>query len=448
MFKRILMVLLISSLFVSLTSCAQYSNDYNSGSENSTTQTSDDKMDGSVSEELPGEGEENSSNSEKIPGEGEEGSSNSEELPGEGEDSSNSSDTDTSDEGTSDTQPEVEDTPYTVKYYKNSLSNELEYQEIPEMEEVLYGVAGKQIELTSYFLKKYIPGFVYNNVDSVDTGIVMEDGSLVLHAYYEINRIDVSNYEEFRQSITFYPNAYILLLNDIDPVAEYGVREEIWEMPEDPFIGVIDGQGFSIKNITLYNYTPPQIEHIAMFDEFRGELKNIGFDYIRSVPTYSGENNGNIARRFSGKAENVYFYGAITKTRVDSENIHYGGMFGVLEDGASIKNCYIELQCTDKSNCSYDYGYLAGVIAGKVEINNIVVSVSNLCEDYGKFIARYLDEAEVNNRKVLSNSFISFYVNMIMGSREENIQKAARILGDAWVCDGVNVPRLKTVYEL
>ena len=448
MFKRILMVLLISSLFVSLTSCAQYSNDYESGNESSTTQTSDDdKIDSSVSEDLSSE-DIGSSDSEELPSEGEEGDSNTEEVPTEGEDSSNSSEDDSSSEESSDIPPEVEDTPYTVKYYKNSLSNELEYQEIPEMEEVLYGVAGKQIELTSYFLKKYIPGFVYNNVDSVDTGVVLEDGSLVLHAYYEINRIDVSNYEEFRQSITFYPNAYILLLNDIDPVAEYGVREEIWEMPSDPFLGVIDGQGFSIKNITLYNYTPPQTEHIAMFDEFRGELKNIGFDYIRSVPTYSGENNGNIARKFSGKAENVYFYGAITKTRVDSENIHYGGMFGVLEDGASIKNCYIELQCTDKSNCSYDYGYLAGVIAGKVEINNIVVSTSNLCESYGKFIARYLDGAEVNNHKVFSSSFISFYVNMTMGTREENIKKAGKILGDAWVCDGVNVPRLKTVYEL
>ena len=344
---------------------------------------------------------------------------------------------------------EVGDTPYTIKYYKNSLNDEFSYEEVPEMEEVKYGVVGKTVDLTTYLLDKYIAGFVFNNIDSTACGVVEEDGTLVLRAYYEINRIDVSNYEEFVQGITFYPNAYMVLTNDIDPVAEYGVREEIWEMVTEPFIGVIDGQGFSVKNITLYNYTPPYLEHIAMFDEFKGELKNIGFDYIRSVPTYSGENNGNIARTFSGKAENVYFYGLITKTRVDEDFLQYGALFGVMEEGAVVRNCYIELQCTDKSNCAYDYGYLAGVLDASVTVENVVIATSNICKNYGKFIARYKNKAKINGTKVTSDLFAIMIVrNIVMDAKETVAQKAGGILGDRWICDGKNTPRLKNIYEL
>lgn len=348
---------------------------------------------------------------------------------------------------------EVGDTPYTVKYYKNSLQNEFEYEEVPALQETRYGVAGKSVNITSYLLDKYIAGFVYNSVDSEASGVVEEDGSLVLHAYYELNRIDVSNYEELCQGIRFYPNAYLVLVNDIDPVAEYDVREKMWEMITEPFLGVIDGQGFSIKNITLYQDVTPDYassikQPLAMFDEFRGELRNVGFDYIRSVPTLCGDNNGNIARFFSGKAENVYFYGLITKTRVDEDFLQYGGMFGVLEDGASVKNCYIDFQCTYKDNCVYDYGYLAGKISGSVTIENIVVVESAICTTYGKFIARYEEGATINGRTVNSDIWTYFVIDKLeIGERAEVVKKAGEVLGNSWVCDGENAPRLKTVYE-
>ena len=38
--------------------------------------------------------------------------------------------------------------------------------------------------------------------------------------------------------------------------------------------------------------------------------------------------------------------------------------------------------------------------------------------------------------------------NIVMDAKETVAQKAGGILGDRWICDGKNTPRLKNIYEL
>ena len=168
----------------------------------------------------------------------------------------------------------------------------------------------------------------------------------------------------------------------------------------DSFSGILDGNGFSIKNITLYNSNAEWYEKISMFDSFSGTLKDIGFVNINCSPTKSGYCNGIICRNFSGVAQNVYLKAKNSKTYYQYNGHQYGALFGAVEDGAVVRDCIIDYSTTRNSNTVSTFGYIAGTIKGRVKINNIlIVKEPNVVNESGVLIANFEADAEINGVK-------------------------------------------------
>ncbi len=188
---------------------------------------------------------------------------------------------------------------------------------------------------------------------------------------------------------------------------------------------------------------------MSMFNNFTGTIKNIGLENFEYSPAGYSRENGIIARNFTGTAENVYISAYFVK------NLYYNGwwweccgtMFGVVGHGATIRNCVIKTTLSSNGNCNYICGYVAGSLRGNATIENIVMVDAGLATATARFIGHYGAEtgavAAINGTTATLDNGASLVNGYLLGTEAEVIAGADAILGDAWVCDGVNMPTLK-----
>ncbi len=330
-------------------------------------------------------------------------------------------------------------TPYTIKYFFNTKDAPNKYLENAEYRETYKGVPGVQTDITEYLSGKSFAGYQLNTKRSTLKGVVTKDGKLVLEAYYTFHAIAVSTYDEFYSAVLNYPAAYIYLTNDIDPIAEKNTREQLWGSIIPSFVGVIDGQGYSISNVVLYGLQVEWYETLTMFQSFSGTIKNIALKNFTHSLTNIQSGNGIIAKSFTGTAENVYIDALVQKTAYQYNGQQYGTMFGTLGDGAVVKNCYIKTRILNNGNCTSAYGYLAGTVKGNVTIENIVAVTSS---DAGALVA-YCEGANVNGQACPTGADVVDAIEKVLVATEaEAIAGAGAVLSEAWNCDGTNVPTL------
>ncbi len=262
--------------------------------------------------------------------------------------------------------------------------------------------------------------------------------------------VEVGTYSAFYTAVTTQPEAYVKLTGHINATADK--REQLWANGADTltdFTGTIDGQGYTISNVTFYqnNSNGGSTQSMSMFDKFTGTIKNIGLENFVYSASGNSMENGIIARNFTGTAENVYVHAVFVKNAPAWGFWNAcGSMFGVVDDGAVIRNCVTKTTLSNNGNCTYACGYIAGSLRGSATIENVVMVASTLEGANASFIAHFGtdpgDEAYINGQVATSANAASLVNGYLLGTEAEVIAGAGAILGDAWTCNGMELPAL------
>ena len=320
------------------------------------------------------------------------------------------------------------DTAYAVKYYFNSLANEDEYTENEAMKQDLTGTTDTTADVSASLAT--FPGYALNEDKSVLSGNIDGDGTQVLSVYYYVNKVSVGTFADFWTKVSTSAtssddNPYIVLTADLDPKTENSVSEYKIQTPRS-FYGIIDRNGHTISNITLYQDTAVTNQQMSVFDTFTGKLQNIGFVNIRYIQANNGVHNGMIARDFIGIADNIYVSGNIGKNYPQGNlaNYRFGAMFGWLRDGSSVTNCIINL--TEDNSNVYDYGFVAGTVYGSVTVNNVLCTYAR----FGSLFGNYSDGVTVNGTSCTNNATAMTLGNILVGYEYDVMQTAETYCGN------------------
>ena len=261
--------------------------------------------------------------------------------------------------------------------------------------------------------------------------------------------VEVGTYDAFRAAVTTKSNAYIKLTSHIDPIKEKGVTEQRWTQVAGDFTGTIDGDGYSIKNLTYYDGSDNWVDGFAMFELFSGTVKNIGFENFELAKDNGIVlQSGVIARYFTGTAEDVFVSVRYTRMYAQGDMQQSGAMFGVLYTGATIKNCVVKLTVSDDYTQKGGIGYVAGFADCKnVTIENFV-AISNTSK--AGILGSYWSDAvggqpSINGIKTVyedHSAAAAAIEKCLIGTEAKVIAGADEILGDAWTCNGVQLPAL------
>ena len=334
--------------------------------------------------------------------------------------------------------------PYIVKYYFNSKENATDYQENPEYQQTFKGANGATVDISDYINGKGMSCYQLNVERSILSGVVTKNEPLVLEVYYNFYSVAVSSYDEFYNAVVNYPSAYIYLTKDIDPLAEKGVAEQLWTMvgnANNPFTGVIDGQGYAIKNLTYYDGSDTWNNGFGMFYQFNGTIKNVSLENFKlSKDKGIVASSGVIARIFTGTAENVYVSVKYSRSYWQNNTQQSGGMFGIVKAGSTIKNCVVKMT----SNGESKIGYLAGRLDGDATIENFVAVTANNVGLFGC----YNTSPSINGTACKSDATAATLIdNYLVDGEAIVVANAYSKLGDAWICDGVNMPALRSLSD-
>ena len=153
-----------------------------------------------------------------------------------------------------------------------------------------------------------------------------------------------------------------ILMNDID-LSSYSNWDPIGEMDSDAgimqgFTGVLDGNGYSIKNLTINRPTEDGVGLFALIGDANtmsgGEVKNLG---LENVDVEGNLGAGGLASVSVGNITNCYINGKINGNGAYAT----GGLVG--QNLGTIKNCYSNCEVVGK----YHYtGGLTGANQGQI----------------------------------------------------------------------------------
>jgi len=165
--------------------------------------------------------------------------------------------------------------------------------------------------------------------------------------------------------MTQYPFQYFKLSNNIDMtgVAFAGIGIE-----NEPFMGVLDGDGFIIKNLKLENTNQDRAGLINC--SYNATVKNLGMDSVRIVG--NADAGGIIGNMWGGLIEKCWLN---SKSYIEGRD-HVGSIAGAVRNQGMVKNCYSEGKVQSRS---YQAGGLVGIIQfGHVENSYQSGTVTNL----------------------------------------------------------------------
>ncbi len=195
------------------------------------------------------------------------------------------------------------------------------------------------------------------------------DGT-VNNPYVIFNGAQFAYFAEQVNSGVTYANTYFVLGSNIN-LSNY-TFPVIGATEETAFAGVLDGNGFTIKNLNVsatgvYN---------GLFGYCKGTIRNLGLETC-SLTITNSENvdvyGGGLVGYLTGTVENCYI------NAFSSTNTLYKGYVGGLVgyNAGSIKNCYVNGTLT--TNYSYT-GYLGGFVGyNGSSIENCYANVKTTC---------------------------------------------------------------------
>lgn len=176
-----------------------------------------------------------------------------------------------------------------------------------------------------------------------------------------------------------------ILMNDIDlsetkPGGDWDSGSgwtPIGIRPDDEyeyFMGVLDGNGYRIENMTIYGETTGWV---GLFAAVGGTVKNLGLTNIDISCDKGGTDCGGLAALVHGEVDSCYVTG-----KIESNKSSYIGGIGADErgNGASVTNCYTDLDIIDKGSAHLVGGIIAGNYNGDISNCYAIGTIESLGE--------------------------------------------------------------------
>ncbi len=241
----------------------------------------------------------------------------------------------------------------------------------------------------------------------------------------------ISTYEQLR-NIYYYPASNFVLGCDID--TKNVIHEPIFTYKNE-FLGVLDGNGFTIKNLTIN--TDTQFPSLMGFIGYGGICRNINIDngnitlhdFDTPDRSYAA---GMLAGVSYGNLENINVSGKICGDGLYHTNIFIGAIAGFSQEG-NIKNCVADIiielngvmhdnDVTSLNDANFNVGGIVGAIMGSsmencVATGSIIVMQSDQYLRIGGMTGRYL-----NNFLDSNFSIIDCQTDVIIESTNKNAQ--------------------------
>ena len=251
-------------------------------------------------------------------------------------------------------------------------------------DEIEFGYAGKVLTLAGEGLRKVGPG-------EKTATVVFDDGKKTSVEIFNATKF-IKTAEDF-QGIGANQKAaegYYVLANDIDcssienfePIGQYFSEEDPTNFY---FHGILDGDGYSIKNINC-SYSD-------------GPIGSSGGGYQSNMDVYSGQPKFQNEAHQSGDNVGIFQVigssGVVRNVAFDNCRVHGRTIVGVIAANVMghVENVLIKNNCSAKMDTHFydddcNTGAAFGIVAGSGVVKNIIslttnVSILNFYEDYG-----------------------------------------------------------------
>ena len=201
--------------------------------------------------------------------------------------------------------------------------------------------------------------------------------------------VEISNVEQlkaFRDAVnsgTTYAGQTVKLTDELDLSSEgnWTPIGNLVSYPGQSFNGIFDGDGFTISNVTCYDYTPNHAVAGLFGSVVNGTIKNLT---VKNVNLKSTHYAGGIVAYTSNAPtiENCKVIGGTISSTPELLNGSYdngdkvGGIMGYATAGSTINNCTVQ----DVTIKAYrDFGGIVGYSAGTVKNSRLIYA--NLARD-------------------------------------------------------------------
>lgn len=207
----------------------------------------------------------------------------------------------------------------------------------------------------------------------------MVDGELPFLTYYgeKINPVKLSEFSDL-DLIRNNPDGNFILTDDIEVNTTYSSY-----VFEDDFYGTINGNGYGLYGIDLYNESTST--NIALFYEFNGYMKDIIIDMDRVYVESNTNGTSALAYSFGGKIRDVRV--RVGTLRGGNTN---NGLLGYIREGTDVKNCYLYVEELDiYSSTAYVLGGLPNNSTGNnldITIENNIFHINTMLPPFPRFI--------------------------------------------------------------
>ena len=187
------------------------------------------------------------------------------------------------------------------------------------------------------------------------------------------------------------PSGKYILMNDID-LSSYAN----WD-PIDNFNGTLDGNGYSIKNLTINRPDEVSVGLFQAIGDINGvavaEIRNLG---IENANVTGGTNTGGfVGMILDGEITNVYITGNINGLDSGSDFPRVGGLIGATYGNVTLSKCYTSCNL---SGVNIVGGLVGCAYMGNLNISNSFVSGKFEGEGVGGILGGgYVGSFSINN---------------------------------------------------
>ena len=175
-------------------------------------------------------------------------------------------------------------TPYAIEYYKQNLEN-YEYT-LVETDDTRTGTTGQTVSIVNYE-NKYT-GFTCSEINSVISGVVAADGSLVLKAYYERNQYTITFNSNGGSQVVSIEQGYETTVERPEDPIRSGYTFVNWYTDNGEFINLFEFDTLQLNAAILYAKWNPDTDTKYTIEYYQQNIESDQYTLVETDDTRTG----------------------------------------------------------------------------------------------------------------------------------------------------------------